>query len=109
MAPTIDNSFLFMMLGMAIVILVLIILIVMIAKVSKKLDGNMVSGKGGAGFSASNQTGLSAAVVEADDELIAVITAALAAFAPSGKRLVVRSVRRTSAWSDAGRHEQLTY
>lgn len=45
-----------------------------------------------------------------DPQLIAVIAAAIAAFQPAGKRLVVRSVRRLgsrSAWADAGRREQL--
>lgn len=45
-----------------------------------------------------------------DPEIIAVISAAIAAFDPTGKRLVVRSVRRLgsrSAWADAGRREQL--
>ena len=45
------------------------------------------------------------------DELIAVITAALAAYAQSGKTLVVRSVRKlsgnSSAWAQAARSEQL--
>lgn len=44
-----------------------------------------------------------------DPAVVAAISAAVAAYAPSGKQLVVRSVRRTSAWSDAGRRESLNY
>jgi len=47
---------------------------------------------------------------ENDTQLIAVISAALMAYQGSGKKLVVRSVRRVgtrSAWAEAGRREQL--
>lgn len=43
-----------------------------------------------------------------DAELIAVISAAIAAFDDSGKRLVVRKVRRVSAWNKSSRQEQVT-
>ena len=46
------------------------------------------------------------AVVD-DSELIAVIAAAIAAFDNSGKRLVVRKVRRVPGWKDAARSEQI--
>ena len=42
-----------------------------------------------------------------DAELIAVIAAAIAAFDNSGKRLVVRKVRRVSAWNKSSREEQV--
>ena len=42
-----------------------------------------------------------------DAELIAVIAAAIAAFDDSGKRLVVRKVRRVPGWKDAARSEQI--
>ena len=42
-----------------------------------------------------------------DAELIAVIAAAIAAFDDSGKRLVVRKVRRVTDWKDAARSEQV--
>lgn len=42
-----------------------------------------------------------------DPQLIAVISAALAAFDQSGKRLVVRKVRRVPAWNSAARAEQV--
>lgn len=42
-----------------------------------------------------------------DAELIAVIAAAIAAYDDSGKRLVVRKVRRVSGWKDAARSEQV--
>lgn len=50
--------------------------------------------------------------VYADGQLIAVISAALMAMENSGKRLVVRSVRRVgaqSSWANAGRREQINY
>lgn len=51
-----------------------------------------------------------AAPVEDQSQLIAVITAALMACQDTGKRLVVRAVRRVgtrSNWAEAGRREQL--
>ena len=42
-----------------------------------------------------------------DAELIAVIAAAIAAFDNSGKTLVVRKVRRVSAWNKSCREEQV--
>ena len=42
-----------------------------------------------------------------DPQLIAVIAAAIAAFDDSGKRLVVRKVRRVPGWKDAARSEQI--
>lgn len=48
---------------------------------------------------------------EDDAQLIAVISAAIAAYSGSAKRLVVRSVRKTgagSAWANAGRRDQLS-
>lgn len=42
-----------------------------------------------------------------DQELIAVIAAAIAAFTDSDKQLVVRKVRRVSGWNRAGRAEQV--
>jgi len=41
------------------------------------------------------------------EELIAVIAAALAAYDNSGKTLVVRKVRRVSAWNKSSRAEQV--
>ena len=42
-----------------------------------------------------------------DAELIAVISAAIAAFDNSGKRLVVRKVRRVNGWNKSSREEQV--
>ncbi len=42
-----------------------------------------------------------------DTALIAVISAAIAAFTDSDKQLVVRRVRRVSGWNRAGRAEQV--
>ena len=42
-----------------------------------------------------------------DQQLIAVIAAAIAAFTDSDKQLVVRKVRRVSGWNRAGRAEQV--
>ena len=47
-------------------------------------------------------------VIEDDEEIVAVITAAIAAYAAkSDKALVVKSIRRASAWGKAGRSEQI--
>ena len=42
-----------------------------------------------------------------DTELIAVIAAAIAAYEPDGKKLVVRRVRRVGGWNRAAREEQI--
>lgn len=42
-----------------------------------------------------------------DPQLIAVITAAIAAFDQSGKSLVVRKVRRAPGWKGSARQEQI--
>ena len=42
-----------------------------------------------------------------DTELIAVIAAAIAAYEPDGKKLVVRRVRRVGGWNLAAREEQI--
>lgn len=42
-----------------------------------------------------------------DAELIAVIAAAIAAYDNSGKRLIVRRVRRISGWNRTAREEQV--
>lgn len=44
---------------------------------------------------------------EVDPQLIAVIAAAIAAYDNSGKNLVVRKVRRVSAWNNSARSEQI--
>ena len=41
-----------------------------------------------------------------DTELIAVIAAAIAAYEPDGKKLVVRRVRRVGGWNRAAREQQ---
>ena len=42
-----------------------------------------------------------------DTELIAVIAAAIAAYEPDGKKIVVRRVRRVGGWNRAAREEQI--
>ena len=42
-----------------------------------------------------------------DAQLIAVISAAIAAYDNSGRRLAVRKVRRVSSWNNAARDEQI--
>lgn len=42
-----------------------------------------------------------------DTALIAVIAAAIAAYEPDGKKLVVRRVRRVGGWNRAAREEQI--
>ncbi len=43
-----------------------------------------------------------------DTQLIAVIAAAICAYAPDGKKLVVRKVRRVNGWNRAAREEQMS-
>lgn len=100
-----------MVLGMVIVFLGLIILIgtiILISKIIKRME----SKNSGAQEASDAEPSFNVAAEpksSTDAQLIAVITAALMAMDGSGKRLVVRSVRRTSNWSDAGRREQLDY
>ena len=112
-------SFLVMLIGMLIVFFGLVILICLIKLMSivvGALTGKKKEKTAPAPVpvvvpepvaeAAAEETGLES------DELIAVITAALAAFNKDGnKTLVVRSVRRaaakTPAWAKAGRADQL--
>ena len=112
-------SFLVMIIGMLIVFFGLIILICLIKLMSIIVDSLAGKKKEPAApapapvvvpkpvaEAAAEETGLES------EELIAVITAALAAFnKDSNKTLVVRSVRRaaakTPAWAKAGRADQL--
>ena len=112
-------AFLIMLIGLMIVFFGLIILICLIKLMSiivgaltgKKKEQAApapapVVGPEPVAEAAAEETGLE------NDELIAVITAALAAFNKDGnKTLVVRSVRRaaakTPAWAKAGRADQL--
>ena len=112
-----------MLIGLLIVFLGLIILICCI-KVMSKIVGAMRAkadekAARKAAASAPAQPAVTvpepvaqAAAAEAEvsqDELVAVITAALMAYQKnnSNKTLVVRNIRRANAWSGAGRSEQL--
>lgn len=112
-------SFLVMLIGMLIVFFGLIILICLI-KLMSIVVGALTGKKKEKAAPASAPVVVPEPVAEAaaeetgleSDELIAVITAALAAFNKDGnKTLVVRSVRRaaakTPAWAKAGRADQL--
>ena len=111
-------AFLVMLIGMLIVFFGLVILICLIklmsivvgaltGKKKEKAAPAPVVVPEPVAEAAAEETGLES------DELIAVITAALAAFNKDGsKTLVVRSVRRaaakTPAWAKAGRADQLS-
>ena len=101
--------------GIAIVFIVLALLIASIyalGAVMQKLTGEK---KAPAKAAAPAPAPAPAPVVEEpaveevvdDAELIAVIAAAIAAFDNSGKTLVVRKVRRVSAWNKSSRQEQV--
>lgn len=111
-----------MVVGMVTVFLGLVILIAVITIISK-IIGSANKPKSDEGTKANapaasapapapevKQNVVTAAPVEDQTQLIAVITAALMACQETGKRLVVRAVRRVgtrSAWAEAGRREQL--
>ena len=112
--------------GMLIVFIGLIILIVivsMMAKIFERIaadaEAKKQAAEAAAAKAAADATAKAAAPAPApvqetvaeevtdDEELIAVIAAALAAFDNSGKTLVVRKVRRVSAWNKSSREEQI--
>lgn len=112
-------AFLIMLIGLMIVFFGLIILICLI-KLMSIIVGALTGKKKEQASPAPAPVVVPEPVAEAaaeetgleNDELIAVITAALAAFNKDGnKTLVVRSVRRaaakTPAWAKAGRADQL--
>lgn len=112
-------AFLIMLIGLMIVFFGLIILICLI-KLMSIIVGALTGKKKEQAAPAPVPVVVPEPVAEAaaeetgleNDELIAVITAALAAFNKDGnKTLVVRSVRRaaakTPAWAKAGRADQL--
>ena len=112
-------AFLVMLIGLLIVFFGLIILICLI-KLMSIIVGALTGKKKEQAAPAPAPVVVPEPVAEAaaeetgleNDELIAVITAALAAFNKDGnKTLVVRSVRRaaakTPAWTKAGRADQL--
>lgn len=112
-------AFLVMLIGMLIVFFGLIVLICLI-KLMSIIVGALTGKKKEQAAPAPAPVVVPEPVAEAaaeetgleSDELIAVITAALAAFNKDGnKTLVVRSVRRaaakTPAWAKAGRADQL--
>ena len=105
--------------GIAIVFVVLALLIVSIyalGAVMQKMTGEKKAAPKAAPAPAPAPVAAPAPVVEEpvveevvdDAELIAVIAAALAAFDNSNKTLVVRKVRRVSAWNKSSRQEQVT-
>ena len=104
--------------GIAIVFIVLALLIVSIyalGAVMQKMTGEKKAAPKAAPAPAPTPVAAPAPVAEGpvveevvdDAELIAVIAAAIAAFDNSGKRLVVRKVRRVSAWNKSSREEQV--
>ena len=103
--------------GIAVVFVMLTILIAFVwalGKLIQKLVNRAEAKKAAAAAAAAPAPApvVEAPVVEEapavdDAELIAVIAAAIAAFDNSGKRLVVRKVRRVPGWKDAARSEQI--
>ena len=103
--------------GIAVVFVMLTILIAFVwalGKLIQKLVNRAEAKKAAAAAAAAPAPApvVEAPVVEEapavdDAELIAVIAAAIAAFDNSGKRLVVRKVRRVPGWKDAARSEQV--
>lgn len=101
--------------GMLIVFFALVLLIVIISLLANALNAATNSKKPEAPAPAAAPAAPAPVVEEPvaeevvdDAELIAVIAAAIAAFDNSGKTLVVRKVRRVSAWNKSSRQEQVT-
>lgn len=99
---------LFVFVGLAILIGLLMLMAQVFKKLDKKKDDRKVE------VSNSTAQGLPAeAAFEnvgaemSQDELIAVIAAAIAAYDGGSKNLIVRSVRRVSGWKNAARTEQI--
>ena len=98
--------------GLVIVFLALVIIICAIWVLSKIVGGaaNKAKKETAAPTPAPAPAPVAEPVVEeegVDEELIAVIAAAIAAFDQTGAKLVVRSVRRKGAWGKASREEQV--
>ena len=107
-----------MVIGMLVVffgLAILILLISLMSAIFKKIDKSKAEKAAAAAAAAApapvpeieEATEAAEADVVTDPQLIAVIAAAIAAFDNSGKALVVRSVRRASAWNRAARTEQV--
>lgn len=99
-------------LGIVIVFVALVILISAIKLASRIVhseDERKPAASDASAEPATGESSLNLAAGALDPQLVAVITAALMAMEQSGKRLVVRSIRRTTNWSDAGRREQMEY
>ena len=103
--------------GIAVVFMMLTILIAFVwtlGKLMQKLVNRAEAKKAAAAVAAAPAPApvvetpvVEEAPVVDDAQLIAVIAAAIAAFDDSGKRLVVRKVRRVPGWKDAARSEQV--
>lgn len=99
---------LFVFVGLAILIGLLMLMAQVFKKLDKKKDDRKVE------VSNSAVQGLPAEVTfenvgaeMSQDELIAVIAAAIAAYDGGSKSLIVKSVRRVSGWKNAARTEQI--
>lgn len=107
-----------MLIGMCIVFLALIILITFIWALGKIVSTAVAAGEkkaaAKAAAAAPAPAPAPAPVVEEvyeevtdDEEIIAVIAAAIACFDQTNAKLVVRSIRRKSTWGKASREEQV--
>lgn len=103
-----------MLIGLVVVFVGLILLILCV-KIMDKLVNKSEEGKPAAPAPApaapapAAPAPVSAPQVEAgiSPEVLAAITAAICAYAPAGKSLVVRSVRRKNSWNRAAREENI--
>ena len=100
-----------MLIGLVVVFVGLILLIICV-KIMDKLVNKSEEGKPAAPAPAPAPAApapVSAPQVEAgiSPEVLAAITAAICAYAPAGKSLVVRSVRRKNSWNRAAREENI--
>ena len=105
--------------GIAVVFVMLTILIAFVwalGKLIQKLVNRAEAKKAAAAAAAApapapapvvNEPVVEEAPTVDDAELIAVIAAAIAAFDDSGKRLVVRKVRKVAGWNRSAREEQV--
>ncbi len=106
-----------MAIGLLVVFSGLVILIIMISIMSaifKSINNKKAKKAAEAAAAAAVPAPAEPVVEEAaqddaiiDPQLIAVITAAIAAFDQSGKNLVVRKVRRAPGWKGSARQEQI--
>ncbi len=99
---------LFVFVGLAILIGLLMLMAQVFKKLDKKKDDRKVETSNSAVQGLPVEAAFENVGAEmSQDELIAVIAAAIAAYDGGSKNLIVRSVRRVSGWKNAARTEQI--